>query len=78
MNILYIILFSILYVIVIVGLKYLAMTITNSEGTIKCPKCGSNMDYIYSDNNLVIFNELPNQLKHYYYKCPKCGKIIII
>ena len=54
------------------------MTITNSEGTIKCPKCGSNMDYIYSDNDLVIFNELPNQLKHYYYKCPKCGKIIII
>ena len=46
MNILYIILFSILYVIVIVGLKYLATTITNSEGTIKCPKCGSNMDYI--------------------------------
>lgn len=78
MNILYIILFSILYVIVIVGLKYLAMTIINSEGTIKCPKCGSNMDYIYSDNDLVIFNELPNQLKHYYYKCPKCSKIIII
>lgn len=78
MNILYIILFSILYVIVIVGLKYLAMTITNSEDTIKCPKCGSNMDYTYSDNDLVIFNELPNKLKHYYYKCPKCGKIIII
>lgn len=31
MNILYIILFSILYVIVIVGLKYLAMTITNTN-----------------------------------------------
>ena len=54
MNILYIILFSILYVIVIVGLEYLAMTITNSEGTIKCLKCGSNMDYIYSNNGLVI------------------------
>lgn len=78
MDILYIILFSILYVIVIVGLKYLVMTITNSEGTIKCLKCGSNMDYIYSDNDLVIFNELPNQPKHYYYKCPKCCKIIII
>ena len=78
MNILYIILFSILYVIVIVGLKYLAMTITNSEDTIKCPKCGSYMDYIYSDNDLVIFNKLHNQLKHYYYKCPKCSKIIII
>lgn len=54
------------------------MTITNSEGTIKCPKCGSNIDYIYSDNDLVISNELHNQLKHYYYKCPKCSKIIII
>ncbi len=81
MNILYIILFSILYVIVIVGLKYLAMTIINSEDTIKCPKCGSTMKYLdcdskYGELNIGdTFHFRPLVPYNILYICPKCGCI---
>lgn len=81
MNILYIILFSILYVIVIVGLKYLAMTIINSEYTIKCPKCGAAMKYLdcdskYGELNIGdTFHFRPLIPYNILYICPKCGCI---
>lgn len=43
---------------------------------IGCPDCGEPMEFIGSDEDLI--NNQINSDRHYYYKCPKCGKTKII
>lgn len=43
---------------------------------IRCPDCGEPMEFIGSDEDLI--NNQINPNRHYYYKCPKCGKTKII
>lgn len=43
---------------------------------IRCPDCDEPMEFIGSDEDLI--NNQINPDRHYYYKCPKCGKTKII
>lgn len=64
--------------ILFLALVCIASIATVKINHVKCPKCGTDMDYIGNDNNFDVPNGLPNQLKHHYYRCPKCGEIKII
>lgn len=44
----------------------------------RCPKCHEDMYYIGNDDDIGKPNGLPEELKHKYYKCPKCGNIIVV
>lgn len=45
---------------------------------VKCPRCGADMEYLGDDDDFAVYNSLPKQLKHHYYKCPCCGETKII
>lgn len=64
--------------ILFLALVCIVSIVTIRINHVKCPKCGTDMYYIGNDNNFGVLNGLPNQLKHHYYRCPKCGEIKII
>lgn len=65
-------------VVTMAGLAFLSYAIVHSNH-VKCPYCGEDMTYIGNDET---FNQntskYPDFMQHHYYKCPHCGKTVII
>lgn len=64
----------ILFFILIALVSIAAVSINH----VRCPNCGSDMEYVGNDDTFNINKGLPKQLKHHYYICPKCGRTKIV
>lgn len=77
MDIIFVIIIGIVFAALIFIVKHIGISLANANSDIKCPKCGTPMNYLADDADInfgdtLLIKTIPY---HIHYKCPKCGEI---